>query len=361
MSTGGDVAKGVGIAGTVAEAVTSTAAAAGASLGAAGGVLGTVAAGTGLASGAGIATGAAAGACSVVPGIGTAACAAAAAIAAAFVAIGEAFAKLGRDSYLPSRANALSWLTLWQFLPGTLWGDVDTLEFKGFKNWVGQHTGTPVHDAVRLVRYNLIVAHLARPHAPLYNPDDRGERGKDANPYMEATRPDPHHPLTDPRVVSPIYYAAKAHGICSPRAGSMIRAKADAVHALHSLRSPQFDWTIITNDAGSDAFKGDSKRLKSCLPELRREVARARAMAGEQGPDPKLDHLLGGSTAPKAHHAPAGKPIRARDPKTAGVGSGLAEGLGFGLGLLPGLFVGGSLLALGAAVYQRAQEPRKVG
>jgi hypothetical protein len=305
--------------------------------------------------GAGTAIGIAAAACSAVPGIGTATCAAAAAIASAFVALGTALSAAARDTYHPHTATALSWATVWLFLPGTLWTDNDTLQLDGFHNGANifhPRTNTPVVDATRLVRYTLIIAGLAKPSAPLYNPGDKTNTGSDANPYIEATTPDPHHPLTDHAFVGRIWTVAKAHGVCSPAIPSLIRKRSDAVAALAALRSPHFDRGIFTTWS----------QLGACLPALRREVQKARALAGESGPDPILDGMLGGPTAPPghAHHAGRGHAHarRAHDPRVAGLASGATEGLGFGLGLLPGLFIGGSLVALGAAAYQRTQASR---
>ncbi len=86
-------------------------------------------------------------------------------------------------------------------------------------------------------------------------------------------------------MVSRIWRAAKAYGVSSPRVPSMIHTKAEAVDALTALRSPHFDWAIFTN----------WHMLQPTLPALRREVTRARGLAGESGPDPLLDGRLGGS------------------------------------------------------------------
>jgi hypothetical protein len=295
--------------------------------------------------GAGVAIGTAAAACSVVPGIGTAACAAAAAIASAFTALGVAISSGLRDTYHPNAATALSWLTVWQFLPGALWTDNDTLQLDGFSqgaNLVHHRSGTPAVDACRLVRYSLILGGLARPASPLYNPGDKGEQGSDANPYLESATPDPHHRLTDYQYVRRLWEQAKTHGVCSPQIHALIETPSEARHALSALRSPHFDRGIFTN----------WPMLGACLPALRREVTRARRLAGEHGPDPKLDGWLG-STDPHPHGAHA-KPHH--DRKVAG---GFLDGLGFGLGLAPGLVIGGSLVTFGAMLYRRAQEKTK--
>ena len=80
--------------------------------------------------------------------------------------------------------------------PGALWAQNDTLGLHGFHHdFTFSYTGTPVLDATKVVRYELVRSGLARPPSPLYNPKNIGsETGKDANPYLEQERPDPHHP-----------------------------------------------------------------------------------------------------------------------------------------------------------------------
>lgn len=297
--------------------------------------------------GAGVAIGVAAAACSVVPGIGTAACALGAAIVSAFVALGTWISSGLRDTYHPNAATALSWLTVWQFLPGALWCDNDTLQLDGFSmgaNLVHHRSGTPAIDACRLFRYTMIIAGLAKPASPIYNPGDKSETGSDANPYLESPKPDPHHILTDYRFTRWLWARAKKYGVCSPQVPSLIKNKQEAKDALTALRSPHFDRGIFTN----------WPMLGACLPALRREVTRARGLAGEHGPDKILDGWLG-STDP---HAPAATSHAKPDHKVAGVGSSMADGLGFGVGLVPGLILGGSLVTFGAMLYRRAQEKR---
>lgn len=290
-----------------------------------------------VAKGAPIAIGVAAAACAVATPIASGICAAGAAIASALTAIGVAIAGASHDTYHPNAATALSWLTLWQFLPGTLWADNDTLQLTGFHregNLISPRTQTPVWDATLLVRYQLVVSGLANPPAPLYNPrDKRDPKDGHANPFMASKRPDKAYILTDPKVVDRIYRAAKAHGICSAKVPSMIRTAAEAKDALSALRSPHFDWSLFT----------EWEMLKPCKTALRREVVRARGLAGETGPDRVLDSKFGGSTAPEAHAA--------ADPKMAGLGGSVSDGLGFGLGIVPGLFLGGAAVAAGIAVF----------
>lgn len=243
-----------------------------------------------VAKGSGTAIGVAAAACSVVPGIGTGLCAAGAAIASAFVALGVALSAGLRCTYHPDAELCAAQLANFEVLPSALWAGYDTLTVEGFHTGDPFHprTGTAAHDACRLVRYDLLIAHLRLSGSdPIYNPMDRSSK---SNHYLESAVPDPAWPLTDYDVTRKILAQVLAHGgDCNSQAVQPLpKTKSEAHAVLVVLRSQHY------RDSGILGWDP----TKNVLPGLRRNAGRLMRIVGETGVDPVLSALLGGPVGP---------------------------------------------------------------
>ena len=245
-----------GTGGKVAAEGLATGAKIGGGLGAAG-----AAAGTALAA-AGIITATTA-ALSIVPVVGT--------IAGAVIGAVAAISYwAGKDKFHPSPLQAQQLLALLRADPGLLFAGLDKLTVK---------SGNPKHPAeelaARLVRYLKLLAGEVPLHGPLYNPVSNDSC---KNAYL--CHVDRSDPLTDPAVLRRVKRQVEQHRATPPR----ITAPAQAAAVLAVLRT---DFVTKNNVLGWAP-------VKASLPDLRREVAHLRLLAGEKGHDPVLSKLLGG-------------------------------------------------------------------
>lgn len=223
-------------------------------------VAGTVAAAAGI-------MGATTAALSVVPVIGTIAGAVIGAVAAVSY-------WAGKDKFHPSPLQAMQFLALFEADPGLLFAGINRLTVNS-----GNRAHPPEELAARLVRYLLQVSGIVPLQGPLYNPVSNYSC---KNPYM--CRADPRFPLTDPRVLRGVLEQVRRHRATPPA----VTTPAQAAAVLRVLRT-----NLVTNGS----VLGWSE-IKNNLPDLRREVAYLRRIAGEAGPDAVLGRLLGGNLAP---------------------------------------------------------------
>ena len=213
------------------------------------------------------------------------------AIVGAFTAMGIAIKGALLDSFHPDAPVSAGWLLLFQIAPGLVYGNVDT---------INTETGDAAAHAARLVRYFRLVGGIVpNSNGVLYNPNETCFRTNNlptddcqTNPYLEASVPDPGEPLTDINVTQRVgdLVRANGHRPANPAIPSMLTTPAQAQAALGLLRNP--------NLAASGVFQWSVLNLPGTMADLRASVAKIRLLAGEQGPDPYLENLLGGSVTP---------------------------------------------------------------
>lgn len=212
------------------------------------------------------------------------------AVVGAFVAAGIALKAGLKDTFHPDARLARAWLLIFQIAPGMLYAGVDTITTEGAhrqSNLIHPRTGNAQVYAARLVRYfRLVAGIIANASGKLYNSNDTGEHGSNANPYIESGTPDPGESLTDVKVTKAILDLVNQNGgdPTTPKIVPHIRSKAEAQAALNLLRSKDFADSGIAN---TDPFKKNEKGLW-------RNVQLIRKLAGENPntPDPVLDSMF---------------------------------------------------------------------
>jgi len=196
-------------------------------------------------------------------------------LVAAGTAIGEALSAAERDGFKPTQQEAEELLVFFRLDPA--------LAFSGVDN-----AGEPNRVAT-LIRYLRLVSGEIKPGQ--YGNNGVWDRNSCANPYI--CQVDPTEPLTDPKVLEPIYWqlVANLRKGQSYAAPSMIKTPAQAQATLTFMRKygqTSMNWS----------------QLAGAKPQIREEVKALRLLAGEDGPDPALATVLGGDVT--VHQPPKG-------------------------------------------------------
>jgi pimeloyl-ACP methyl ester carboxylesterase len=181
-------------------------------------------------------------------------------------------------------------MLLFQFAPGMTFSGID-----------GITTDIPNagYYGARLERYLRLLSHIVQdPSRHIYDPNTRPTEHQ--NWYIEHGR-DPRDPLTHEGVTGAIrgMVVAAGHQAAADSIPSLLFTWEEARAAVNLLRKrPDTVRSVVGDPSVHDNLEG-----------VRRAVGRARWLAGERTPDPKLDALFGGSTAPRPGHRVRDNPL----------------------------------------------------